>query len=192
MRIDFEISPRAKRALKVAAAGVIVLGGSVALANVPNTFKSGDALSAQSMNDNFTALDTRLAKLETLTAKASGDGGYSLGATFCGASSSTTKGDLSGLSVTGTTYVKARTQCQTTCAAPSAHLCAGDELTRSVQLGVAPTTGWYSSSAGTSGFAECLGWTNTSSAQFGPAWSGSGQSPQYASCDTLYPILCCN
>jgi hypothetical protein len=64
INIDFEISPRVKRALKIGACAAIVLGASVAYAAVPNTFTDGDALSAQKMNDNFTSLDTRLTKLE--------------------------------------------------------------------------------------------------------------------------------
>jgi len=75
VRIEFELSPRAKRVLHLAAPlGVLLLGG-IALAGVPHTFNNGDPLSAQGMNDNFTNLDARLAKIEALSL----DGGVVFG-----------------------------------------------------------------------------------------------------------------
>jgi hypothetical protein len=193
--IDFELSPRVKRALRLAVPAVIVLGASAAYASVPSTFKDGDALSAQALNDDFGALDQRLAKLESLSAKETADGGYSIGAKFCGASASTTKGDLSGLAVTGTTYTKLRTQCQVTCGAPSAHLCSGEELTRTTSLGMATGVGWYSGGvAPGGGFYECIGWTTVLNTQNGPLWSGAGPNaaPSFDTCDKSHPVLCCN
>ncbi len=65
--VDIELSPRAKRLLLVGLSmGVLVVGGAVAFANVPNTFKDGDTLSAATMNDNFAALDGRLTAVEAL------------------------------------------------------------------------------------------------------------------------------
>jgi hypothetical protein len=201
IHIDFEISPRAKRALKVTAAAVIVLGGSAALAGVPNTFKSGDSLSAQTMNDNFTSLDTRLAKLEAFETKLTSDGGYAAGATYCGASANQTMGDMSGLTVTGTSRTKARTQCQTTCGSPSAHMCTGLELDRGAELGLTSSvpSGWYASGAAGPATGgpdyECLGWSSALSTQSGPSWSGATGTygaPSFNSCNVLYPVLCCD
>jgi len=73
VRIDFELSPRVKRALRLGVPIAIVLIGGVALAGVPHTFSDGDVLSAQTVNDNFSSLDSRLAKLEALSG--GGDGG---------------------------------------------------------------------------------------------------------------------
>jgi hypothetical protein len=74
INIDHEISPRAKRVLKLAVPVCILLVGGVALAGVPHTFADGDALSAQAMNDIFSNLDTRLSKLEALVGTGT-DGG---------------------------------------------------------------------------------------------------------------------
>ena len=194
IHIDFVIPQRVKRILKIGAPLAVVLAASVVYANVPNTFKDGDLLSAQPMNDNFSSLDQRIAKLEAVSAAQTADGGYSLGATYCGASSNTTKGDLSGLTVTGTGYAKARTQCQVTCGATSAHMCTGDEVERSSQLGLKPSgAGWYSPGTGyplgSVGYFDCHGWIDGTTAFGGGAWNST---PQYATCDTLFPVLCCN
>jgi hypothetical protein len=197
INIDFEVSPRVKRALKIALPALVVLGASVAYASVPNTFKDGDALSAQTMNDNFNSLDTRVAKLEALSTKQTQDGGISVNATFCGTSVATTAGDLSGLSVTGTAYTKAKNQCAQTCSSPTAHLCASDELSRSIQLGKKPTaTGWYSAARFMfdNGYfdSECVGWTSNNTGDFGPIWSSTTQAPADAACNNLYPVVCCD
>jgi hypothetical protein len=70
--VDFELSPRVKRVLRLGIPALVLLVGGVALAGVPHTFADGDPLSAQTMNDNFSSLDMRLSKLETLMG---GDGG---------------------------------------------------------------------------------------------------------------------
>jgi len=193
IRVDFEISPRAKRALKIAAAGAVVLGGSVAIAGVPNTFKSGDSLSAQTMNDNFTSLDQRIAKLEALAAKETADGGYTVGA-YCGSSTSTTAGDMSGLSVTGTGYAKARSQCQLTCSSSSAHMCTAGELARTAALAIPMSSqGWASSGEATgNGNYECLGWTTASNTYDATIWNNVPIGPSIVDCSKLYPVLCCD
>ena len=195
IRIDFEISPRAKRALKVAAAGAVVLGGSVAIAGVPNTFKSGDALSAQTMNDNFGSLDQRIAKLETLAVKLTSDGGYSTAATYCG-ETATTPGDLSTLTNTGTGAVKAKAACVQACSSsPTAHMCVGMELERSTALNLTTAVGWFAAGAYNS-FAgddfECKGWTSNSASTSGDYWSPGLGGPSVNNCSTSYPVLCCD
>ena len=72
--VDFELSPRVKRIIKIATPALVLLVGGVAIANVPHAFNDGDVLTAQSLNDNFTNLDTRVAALEALSGKG-GDGG---------------------------------------------------------------------------------------------------------------------
>jgi hypothetical protein len=78
INVDYVVSPRVKRALKLVVPAFVLLVGGVALAGVPHTFNDGDLLSAQSMNDNFSNLDSRVAKLEALAG--TGDGGAVTGA----------------------------------------------------------------------------------------------------------------
>jgi hypothetical protein len=195
INIDFEVSPRVKRALRIAVPALVILGASVAYAAVPNTFKDGDALSAQTMNDNFTALDQRLAKVEALTNKATSDGGYSLGATYCGATGNT-MGDLSALPAAGAGYAKAKAQCQTTCNSPSAHLCTSEEITRSSELGMTIPSGWYSTAVymfSSTGTYDCFGFTAKANTTQGALWANG--TPSYATvttCDGTNPVLCCN
>jgi hypothetical protein len=195
IRIEFELSPRQKRILRLGAAAFVVLGASVVYAGVPNTFKDGDTLSAQTMNDNFTSLDTRIAKLEALEMKLTSDGGYSTGATYCGATAST-PGDLSNLSNTGTGYVKAKAACQQACGSTTAHMCVGMELERSMTLGMSPAGGWFSSGSYNSFSGddfECGGWTTTK-------WANANTSgdfwfpgfPSVHDCTLNAPVLCCD
>ncbi|HEX4515208.1 MAG TPA: hypothetical protein VH054_16795 [Polyangiaceae bacterium] len=197
IRVDFEVSSRAKRALKIIAAAVVVLGASVALANVPNTFKDGDPLAAQTMNDNFTSLDQRLAKLEAFETKLTSDGGYSTAATYCGATAST-PGDLSNLSNAGTGAVKAKAACVQACtSSPTAHMCTGMELERSSALGMTTGTGYFAAGAYNT-FAgddfECVGWTSTthSGVTSGDIWNPGLGGPSVANCTTSLPVLCCD
>jgi hypothetical protein len=57
---------RRRIALRVLVLGVAAAMGTAALvsASVPRTFKTGDTLTAADLNDNFTALDGRLSKVE--------------------------------------------------------------------------------------------------------------------------------
>ena len=193
LHIDFEVSPRVKRVLKFGVPIAILLAGSVVFASVPNTFKDGDSLAAQTMNDNFTALDTRIANLETLSAKETNDGGFAPNASYCGASASTTKGDMSGLSVTGSGYVKARTQCQLTCSSPSAHFCDAHEIIHSAEIGASLPTGWYASGLQhgiASVFNDCKGWTDGTNANVGAVWAVTSAAGN--NCDATWPVLCCN
>jgi hypothetical protein len=197
--IDLCLSTRLKRVLVVGLPVGLLLASSIVYGSVPNTFKDGDTLSAQAMNDNFVSLDSRLSMLEQLANRQTHDGGYSLNATFCGASTSTTAGDMSGLPVTGTGYAKAKAQCTLTCASPSAHFCAANEIGRSNQLGVTVPTGWYESSTYEVDVSkpnyECFGWSSKLSAVLGPQWvndAAHGSAPSDTTCDQLAPILCCD
>ncbi len=189
IHIDFEISPRVKRALKIIAPAAVVLAGGVVYAGVPNTFKDGDPLSAQTMNDNFTSLDTRLAKIEALSSKQTVDGGWSLGATYCGATGNTNAA-LTQLPGTQTSYAKARAACVTACSSPSAHMCSGAELVETSQLGATTSAGWYSSGSHEDTNSECTGWTDGTSNTFqAPIWTNE---PNSDYCNTSHPVLCCN
>jgi hypothetical protein len=200
--IDFGLSKRA-RAVTLGVFAALVLASGVVLA-VPNVFKDGDTLSASATNQDFASVDSRLGAIETRITKAealqstrTADGGFSLGAVYCGASVVTTPGTLSGLAVDGgASYPRARAQCQQTCASASAHMCISDELARSVQLGIATGSGWFSAGSynhpynvANSDDFECSGWTAATGANYGDYWSGT---PSTANCTSLHPILCCD
>jgi hypothetical protein len=194
--IRIDLSPRQRRVMRAAVVtGTVIgaLGLGVALATVPNTFSSGQTVSASGMNQNFTYLDSKARFVTTL------DGGqYSVGAThFCGVSPTTTTGSISYNGMTGYAGAKAMCTASAGCgSSPTAHMCTGEELTRSAQLGVTPPTGWYSTytwvltnGAGGAGNvqSDCVGWTSTT-------WMGAlgGTGPTVTSCSTAESVLCCD
>jgi hypothetical protein len=192
INLDFELPPRVKRALLVGIPGAILFVGSIAWAGVPTIFKDGDPLSAQTMNENFSSLDQRVAKLEAVSSKQTADGGFSVGARYCG-STGNSAGNLGGLAASGTGYAKVKAQCASTCSSPSAHMCTGAELTRSTALGTNAPGGWFTAGTGGPGNYECLGWTTSSSTYQGPLWGGgASQYPSANTCDASYPVLCCD
>jgi hypothetical protein len=199
IHVDYEVPPRVKRAVLIGVPAAIMLASSVGWATVPNVFKDGDPLTAQAINDNFTALDThasaleaRLTKLESANIKETADGGFSLGATYCGQTAQTTPGDLSGLNFTGSSYAKVRTACQFTCSSNTAHMCSGPEIEKTVQLGRTMGQGWFSpgvyNSVNGDDF-ECSGWTTAANGPDGDYWQGS---PSAATCNNSFPVLCCD
>ena len=177
----------------------------IARATVQNVdaswIQSGSQVSASDLsndfgtvNANFTSLDQRITALEAFRTQATADGGYSLGATYCGLTTGTTGAFTSGALVG---YAAARPLCQTACGATTAHMCVGDEIVRTYQLGKSiPVTGWYSGGVSgyspTTGAEDCTGWTEA--AQLGAAWSANGTvgNPSLGNCSTSQPILCCN
>jgi hypothetical protein len=63
--VDLELSSRAKRIAAAVAVPLLVLGGgAVAYANVPHTWKDGDVLKADELNENFTGLESDVANLK--------------------------------------------------------------------------------------------------------------------------------
>lgn len=205
IKIRVDLSPMQKRFARGALlAGVViaVLGVSVALATVPNTFSSGGSLSSQQMNQNFTYLDDKLTAATVITTDA---GSYSVGATtYCGQSAVAQTGAFtySG-GLTGYAAAKAACAAASGCG-PTAHMCSGEELSRSAQLGIQPpvnTLLWFSMmSVGalnpvTRMQLDCSGWTyNTDSSQYGGAFgvSSSGQpQPNANACNAPIAIACC-
>lgn len=194
--IDLELSRRQKQVIRgavVVGAVVAALGIGVAIAD-PLAFSTSESLSSTKMNNNFTDLNTRLHTVEATLAHATADGGYSLGATYCG-ETAPADGTLSALSGSG--YAKARTACQAlgTCSA-TAHMCTGEELTRSVAIGDVPGTGWYATAvyAQAAGVAtrDCLGWKTNTSSDEGAIWDGNNGPSGVAVCATSEAVLCCN
>lgn len=185
-----------KAVLRLALPAVVLFGGAVAWASVPTTFKDGDTLSAQALDDDFASLDGRLQRLETAHARETADGGYSLGATYCGQTGNTT-GDLSGLPAPGSGYAKARAQCQTACSSATAHMCTAEELVRSRTVGKQPVEGWYSSgvyapriNASSDWIMDCVSWSNGTTDREGMVWESYG--PNATSCNASVAVLCCD
>ncbi len=169
---------------------------SIAFADVPVTFQSGELLTAVQLNTNFAALDLRLAALESAALTQTSGGEYTSGAGYCGATDPTV-GDLSDLPATGVGYARAKAACEDTCASPGAHMCEGSELTRAAQLGTTFTApGWYAAgsyaSFGGEGSYECFGWTSSDASTLGPLWNlTTSPFPSAHNCDNSYPVLCC-
>jgi hypothetical protein len=173
-----------KRAVLVALPVALVVASSVVLADVPNTFKDGDTLSAQKLNDNFDAVDKRLAAIESKANVVTKNGkSISTAATFCGTSAAPQTGDLGG-------YVAAKALCENiaACNSPTAHVCTGEELMRSTTLGISlPDDGRYASGEA---YANDCGGFNLGNGVNGPVWTKVG--PHLLSCGTLLPVLCCD
>jgi hypothetical protein len=158
-------------------AGAVAGASAVVWADVPNSFKSGDTLSAQKINDNFTALDKRVGAFE--------------GHGYCGATGVPVKGgDIGG-------YVNAATQCKAVCPAASAataRMCTAQEMVRIASAGVKTDAGWISTgeSVAASGLYDCGGWTATTG-YAGGTWgtSAAAPGPDTTSCINPFKILCC-
>jgi hypothetical protein len=184
-----------KRIVGFVLGSMVVCG--IVWATVPNTFNTGDALSASKVNDNFSALDTRVSALEAPAKVVVTHSGkkWSLGAVYCAATANTT-----GLITNG--YAGAKTQCETTCSSPSAHMCTSEEMVRTLQMAIPSVpTGWFSSgtfgeqvvSPGGYYINDCTAWTNNSGTNDGTAYQSSGSvGISLSSCSASQPILCCD
>jgi hypothetical protein len=215
--VDLELSARAKKLLiRIGVPLAVLLGGAtLAYAGgwaLPNQWSApgspnyaGPDLKASDLDDNFAALvdagaslDQRVTNLENAAGRfiTTIDGGqYSVGATYCGSGPST-----SGIIPNG--YAGAKllcTQVQACNSSPSTHMCTGEDIVRSMALGVSVGVGWYSSGSGSSydsnNIDDCVSWTvatpasATPDAHLGRVWNGWGQE---AYCDQQNPILCCD
>jgi hypothetical protein len=64
--VDFELSARAKRLVLGVGVPAFILGAAtIAYANVPNVFSSGEVLTAAALNANFALHDTEIAALQS-------------------------------------------------------------------------------------------------------------------------------
>jgi hypothetical protein len=64
MRITIEIGKREKQILATAIGLTVAMLASLSLADVPKTFSSGELLLASDLNENFVAIDQRIAMIE--------------------------------------------------------------------------------------------------------------------------------
>jgi hypothetical protein len=173
---------------RVVSAIVLVLALAIpisARAGVPFVFANGTIADATQINADFTAVSVVTANGVS----------HSAGATkFCGSTATLTAGTLSSGGLTGYRAAKALCQAAASCGtSATAHMCTGDEMLRSAQIGDVPSgVGWFSTAMGAVGAAaDCAGWTTSSSSATAPAYVGSGQFGA-ASCNTLFAILCCD
>jgi hypothetical protein len=206
--VDLELSTKAKKRLAFGVPLALILAsGAIAFAGInwtpPHEWSNdaganyaGPSLKASDLDDNFNTLADAGA---TLQAQVDGLQGQITAlqvgaATFCGVTSPV-DGKIG-------SYALAQQACASVanCTA-SAHMCSGDELVRSAQMGNRPgVNGWYSLGAGIAGTTnspevptDCVGWTNNDSTVYGPNWTnqGSYSAPLGAPCDGALAILCC-
>jgi hypothetical protein len=198
--VDLEIPPRAKRwALRLGIPALALGIAAVALAAPPvHTWAATDTLTASDLNGNFSALDTRIAALESghLVAHKNGKQ-YSLGATYCGFTAPTT-GAFSSAGGTLTGYAAAKDLCEKVAGcgqSPSAHMCTASELLLTTGLGIQPIAGWFSGGlyqAEAKIIYDCSGWTSANPGEGGESWNPVPNSPSANVCSTSTPVLCCD
>lgn len=195
--VDLELSRLERRIMAAIAISVLVLaGGALAYAAVPRSWNSGDTLTAMDLNANFASLDIRVTAIETKSIETRNGKKYSLGATFCGTTAAT-NGQITG------GYAGAKSLCEALAACGnslSAHMCTGDEIVRSMAVGISPPTAvsWYSTGAylqlSTTSGDDCIGWTDVgSNGAVGPTWgNGTGGNIAFRPCSNLLPVSCCD
>jgi hypothetical protein len=178
--------PRWSRMRWLVTIGAVSLAASAVALALPNGyFTSGATLQAADLNAMLAAIN----KPDIATTQSGKH--YSLAALYCGATASSTNGQIT------EGYVGAKTLCQSTCGgSPSAHMCNADELTRSAQLGIPPGSGWYTAGVwvpyNSQSFNDCVGWSSNSNANRGATWVPSPPQPGAVTCDTQQPVLCCD
>jgi hypothetical protein len=151
-----------------------------------NSFTNGTVADATQVNANFVAV-------RTLTVSGVS---ISVGATkYCGSTPDQTNGAVVGGPTPG--YASVKVKCQAACSgSATAHMCSGEEMARSAQLGINVVSGggWFLSGATTPGVqGDCLGFTDATSepSLFGEIWTGL-QGPLAVDCSAGHPILCCD
>jgi hypothetical protein len=145
--------------------------------------------------------------LETARVTRSGPtGDVTAAATVCGFSTNATNGMFTSGAATG--FAAARAICQATCASPSAHICSGEEMSVSVQAGIAAAplgnVAWvFSPRALDTDVAtpsivvdSCRGFTNATHAIGGAAWDfgliPGNPVPSWDYCDRTHLVACCD
>jgi hypothetical protein len=172
---------------------LVAATAAVARATLDTTWiADGKPVSSSKLQSNLTELDTRLKTVEGFQSRATGNGSYSVGAVFCGATAATDGKITNG-------YAGAKTLCQAACAnAPSAHMCTSEELVRTQQRGVLITqaAGWYArgvhSTNGSGPVRDCQGWTNNAGTDLASAWETPLGPVGVAVCSSSFPVLCCD
>ncbi len=171
--------------------GVLAGATVAAWADVPNAFKAGDLLSANTLNANFVDID----KWRARPVVTRGGKKYSLGATYCGSTTTTTNGQIT------QGYAGTKVLCEAVAAcsnSPSAHMCTSDEMVRSSVLGIVPAANvWFSAGGGmfyngTYDQDDCGGWVSASNTRYGAFWSGQFNHGSATVCTATMPVACCD
>jgi len=121
---------------------------------------------------------------------------------YCGASG-LQDGAISDPGSQTTGYRASKIICQNTCGSPTAHMCSGSELRRTLELeGSLPASVasqqflWYSSdvyaAVGSQAQSDCRGWTDPTGSYLGTAWSLATPAPNDGNCNEMLPIACCD
>lgn len=206
IRIHIELTDRQKRVMR---AGVVTgtvigaLGLGIAIAQPINTswIAQNAPVSASSLAGNLTGLQSQIttlqeqiASLQAFQTQATQDGGYTLGAVFCGTTDSH--------GVTGSFgYSGAAALCQkvTGCSPTGAHMCSSEEIARTLGMGrpiALDNSSWYSTAtlvpdpSSNENIDDCQGWTVATLPDVGACWGSTG--PGQAGCSVALPIMCCN
>jgi hypothetical protein len=189
---------RARKAVVLVPIALALLLTTSAQAYVP--FQNGDTLDAGQLDANFMELIEDVNELKAHTIEVN-TVQYSTNAVYVGGTQPTTARITHAVAPVG--YQAAKAQCEDAFG-PSAHMCTGDEMARSAQLGLFPLSeGWFASGSMSGGgtnywTGDCLGWTfeaaecQTGIQCVGQTWRSDGIRPQYTSCSEEIPILCCD
>lgn len=191
IQINLELSATQKRVVRAIVITAVAFGAAgigLAMAS-PHQFDAGETLQAADLNGlNVARTDA---------------GSYSVSATlYCGATSQSASGDLSGLTASGLGYARAKHACEAVAGCGvTAHMCTSEEVVRSGALGlnVPAPGGWYSTGSdavtSTQHNNDCNGWTSSVGTSFsGMTWQGNGANGAAiaTSCGSANPILCCD
>jgi hypothetical protein len=200
--LDVPFPSWARKAV-IGAVGIAVFGIGIALAAPrisPGTpWGASETLTATDLNDTFAKVHIASANGET----------YSVGPTlYCGFTAPMNVPSING-------YAGAKSLCEKTCGSKTAHMCTGDELVRTGQLGTTlnftgASQGWYSTGtyvmvnfSNNTVIQDCDGWTYSGTAVNGAAWTNntvlnqSGQAVPSgfvtaSPCNASNPVLCCD
>jgi hypothetical protein len=191
-----------KKSWRVAVVVALLVAGAAAYAFAPISLTdpvAGTPVSAsmfkannQAIRDKVDELQAAIQKpiyLNTATGKT-----YSLQATFCGQTTSTTgavvDGVLKGIPAT-------KSLCEKVCGTASAHMCTTIEVQRFIATGGSfpATMGWYSAGQWTYDSVhvinDCVSWTDGTTAEGGPV-SYMTDPAHDELCNASHPIYCCD
>jgi hypothetical protein len=175
IRLRLPRSPRG-RWLLLGALGVLALG-ALTYAAVPHTFTAGEPLSSAKLNENFGALDGRLAPLE-------GAGAY------CGSTAPVqTRLDPTNGYAAGAMLCAAVAGC-----GAKAHICSPPEMSRWAAAGNGSVSeGWVATGAvdgtGSTPANDCAFFT--SNGGLGTSWRNAGARHYDCANPVTLPLLCC-
>lgn len=167
----------------------------------------GAPVSAGKLKALLDEIDARLTRVEVRT---HGTTAISSSAVYCGATASTV-GDMSDLSgFKGYAGAKAACEALSDCkSSKTAHVCSGEEVVRSAQIGITMPAGWLATGAATRAVissgstdryvesADCQGFKVGVAATgvsnwFGTSWDPTGPAAKATHCGSKLAVLCCD